>query len=70
MQGDNKKGNCTNHMTTNTVNAHNQSPHNFRMDALKTYLIKDEPDPFTTCCWNDGKEQGGILMALVGHLFY
>ena len=49
MYVNNKKGNCTNHTTTNTANAHNQSPNNFRMDALKTYLIKDEPETFTMC---------------------
>ena len=57
-------------MTTNTVNAHNQSPNDCRMDALKTYLIKDEPETFTMCNWNDGKEQGEILMALVGRHIY
>ena len=49
MQVNNKKGICINHMTANTVNVHNQSPNNFRMDALKTYLVKDEPKTLTTC---------------------
>ena len=57
-------------MTTNTANVHNQSPNDFRMDALKTYLKKDEPETFAMCNWKDGKEQGEILMALVGCLFY
>ena len=42
-----KKGNRTNHTTTNTANVHNQSPKDIRMDALKTYLIKDEPETVT-----------------------
>ena len=44
MQVNSKNGNCTNHTTTNAANANNQSPNDFRMDALKTYLIKDEPE--------------------------